>query len=114
MTIHLEHDLVALKETLLTMASYAESAVTKSIKALVERDDDGGSREQDTRAVHRNPCALYQCGLKICCLRFYRFPEKFTTSFSAGISFLCASAGPLASAGFQPSPRPTTSNDARE
>ncbi|MDB6123426.1 MAG: Phosphate-specific transport system accessory protein PhoU [Pedosphaera sp.] len=40
MTIHFEHELVGLKEKLLTMASHAEGAVTKSIKALVERDDD--------------------------------------------------------------------------
>jgi phosphate transport system protein len=40
MTIHFEHELVGLKEKLLTMASHAEGAVTKSIKALTERDDE--------------------------------------------------------------------------
>ena len=40
MTIHLEQELVELKEKLLTMASHAESAVTRAIKALVERDDE--------------------------------------------------------------------------
>ncbi|HEX3798210.1 MAG TPA: phosphate signaling complex protein PhoU [Verrucomicrobiae bacterium] len=40
MTIHFEHELVELKEKLLTMASHAESAVTRAIKALVERDDE--------------------------------------------------------------------------
>jgi phosphate transport system protein len=40
MTIHFENELAGLKEKLLTMASHAESAVTKSIKALVERDDE--------------------------------------------------------------------------
>ena len=40
MTIHFENELVGLKEKLLTMASHAEGAVTKSIKALVERDDE--------------------------------------------------------------------------
>src|SRR6202050_1296319 len=40
MTIHFEQQLVELKEKLLTMASNAESAVTRAIKALVERDDE--------------------------------------------------------------------------
>jgi len=40
MTIHFEHELVGLKEKLLTMASHAESAVTKAIRALTERDDE--------------------------------------------------------------------------
>jgi phosphate transport system protein len=40
MTIHFEQELVELKEKLLTMASHAESAVTRAIKALVDRDDE--------------------------------------------------------------------------
>jgi phosphate transport system protein len=40
MTIHFEHELVNLKEKLLTMASHSEGAVNKAIKALVERDDE--------------------------------------------------------------------------
>src|SRR6267378_289378 len=40
MTIHFEHELIGLKEKLLTMASHAEKAVTLAIKALVERDDE--------------------------------------------------------------------------
>jgi phosphate transport system protein len=40
MTIHFENELAGLKEKLLTMASHAESAVAKAIKALVERDDE--------------------------------------------------------------------------
>jgi len=40
MTIHFENELAGLKEKLLTMASHAESAVSKGIKALVERDDE--------------------------------------------------------------------------
>lgn len=40
MTIHFENELTNLKEMLLTMASHAEGAVTKSIKALVDRDDE--------------------------------------------------------------------------
>src|SRR5438132_7910722 len=37
---HLDQELVALKEKLLTMASKAEAAVNNAIKALVDRDDD--------------------------------------------------------------------------
>ncbi|HWY75817.1 MAG TPA: PhoU domain-containing protein, partial [Verrucomicrobiae bacterium] len=40
MTIHFEHELIELKEKLLTMASHSEAAVNKAIKALVERDDE--------------------------------------------------------------------------
>src|SRR5580704_17132775 len=40
MTIHFENELAGLKEKLLIMASHAESAVSKAIKALVERDDE--------------------------------------------------------------------------
>src|ERR1700722_7459280 len=40
MTIHFEHELVGLKEKLLTMASHAEGSVTKAINALTERDDE--------------------------------------------------------------------------
>jgi phosphate transport system protein len=40
MTIHFENELAGLKEKLLIMASHAESAVAKSIKSLVERDDE--------------------------------------------------------------------------
>jgi phosphate transport system protein len=37
---HFEQEIATLKERLLTMASLAEGAVNKAIKALVERDDD--------------------------------------------------------------------------
>jgi len=37
---HFEQEIAALKESLLTMASLAEGAVNKAIKALVEREDD--------------------------------------------------------------------------
>src|SRR6267142_1616360 len=40
MTLHFEHELVELKEQLLTMASHAETAVTTAVKAVIERDDD--------------------------------------------------------------------------
>jgi len=38
--IHFDQELASLKEQLLIMASLAEAAVNKAIKALVERDDD--------------------------------------------------------------------------
>ncbi|MHB8523702.1 MAG: phosphate signaling complex protein PhoU [Limisphaerales bacterium] len=37
---HFDQELAELKDRLLTMASHAESAVTRSVKALVERDDE--------------------------------------------------------------------------
>ena len=37
---HFEAGLDTLKQKLLTMASHAESAVTRAIKALVDRDDE--------------------------------------------------------------------------
>jgi phosphate transport system ATP-binding protein len=40
MTRHFEHELDALKQKLLTMASHAEASVTNAIKGLVERNDD--------------------------------------------------------------------------
>ena len=40
MSHHIEQELTALKEMLLTMASHAEAAVTRAIRAVVERDDD--------------------------------------------------------------------------
>ena len=39
MTRHFDQDLAALKQKLLAMASHAESALSKGIKALVDRDD---------------------------------------------------------------------------
>ena len=38
--IHFEQEITALKDKLLTMASKATDAVNKSIKALVDRDDE--------------------------------------------------------------------------
>ncbi|MBN9693787.1 MAG: phosphate signaling complex protein PhoU [Verrucomicrobia bacterium] len=40
MMTHFESEIQSLKDRLLAMASRAESAVTNSVKALVERDDD--------------------------------------------------------------------------
>jgi phosphate transport system protein len=46
MSLHFEQDLEDLKKKLLSMAGHAENAVTRSIKALVERDDDLAGRVQ--------------------------------------------------------------------
>ena len=51
MTIHFENELAGLKEKLLTMASHAESAVTKAIKALVEREDELARRVMADDAI---------------------------------------------------------------
>ncbi|MSU20660.1 MAG: phosphate signaling complex protein PhoU [Pedosphaera sp.] len=50
MSHHIEQELTALKEMLLTMASHAEAAVTRAIRAVVERDDDlaTGVKEDDS------------------------------------------------------------------
>lgn len=40
MSTHFEQELEELKQELLSMASHAESAVTRAIKALTDRDDD--------------------------------------------------------------------------
>ena len=47
---HFDQELAALKEKLLAMASLAEAAVNKAIKALVDRDDDlaRGVKEEDS------------------------------------------------------------------
>jgi phosphate transport system protein len=47
---HFDQELASLKEKLLTMASLAEAAVNKAIKALVDRDDDlaRGVKDEDS------------------------------------------------------------------
>src|SRR4051812_43248817 len=40
MTKHFQDEMAALKQKLLTMASHAETALSSSVKALVERNDD--------------------------------------------------------------------------
>jgi phosphate transport system protein len=47
MPIYLDQELMALKEMLLTMASHAETAVTRAIKAAMERDDDLARQVKD-------------------------------------------------------------------
>ena len=47
----LENDLAALKEKLLTMASHAEAAVNRAVKALVRRDDDLARRTKEEDSV---------------------------------------------------------------
>src|SRR5256885_11365584 len=44
---HYATELTRLKESLLTMASHAESAVTRAMRALVERDDALALQVQD-------------------------------------------------------------------
>ncbi len=51
MTLHLEKELGELREKLLTMASCSEAAVTRSVKALVERDDELSRRVMVDDAV---------------------------------------------------------------
>ena len=51
---HLDQELAALKEKLLTMASKAEAAVNNAIKALVDRDDDlARSVKEEDNAIDR-------------------------------------------------------------
>ncbi len=47
----LEHELRQLKEQLLTMASHAEAAVNRSVKALIRRDDELAQRTKDEDSV---------------------------------------------------------------
>ena len=47
MTKHFEDELAKFKETLLTMGSYAESAVSQAVQSLVERDDTLACRVQE-------------------------------------------------------------------
>jgi phosphate transport system protein len=51
MTIHFENELAGLKEKLLTMASHAEGAVAKAMRALVERDDELARRVMADDAI---------------------------------------------------------------
>src|SRR5215510_5788225 len=54
MTLQFEHELVELKEKLLIMASHAETAVTTSVKAVIERDDDLARRvKEDDSTIDR-------------------------------------------------------------
>src|SRR6185295_1549330 len=50
----METELAALKEKLLMMASYAEAAVNRAVKALIRRDDDLArrTREEDDLIDH--------------------------------------------------------------
>ena len=48
---HHEQDLTHLKERLITMASHAETAVNRYIKALVERDNETASRAKEEDRV---------------------------------------------------------------
>src|SRR5438046_3604879 len=63
---HFEQDLSDLKEKLLTMASLAEAAVNKAVKALIERDDDLARqvKEQDS-AIDRLEIELDDMGINL-------------------------------------------------
>src|ERR1043166_3569133 len=63
---HFEHEIEALKERLLTMASLAEAAVNKAIKALVERDDDRARQvKEDDTAIDRLEIELDDMGINL-------------------------------------------------
>lgn len=49
--VHFEQELSAFKNTLLTMASHAESAVRRAVEALVQRDSDLAQRVRADDAV---------------------------------------------------------------
>ena len=51
MPSHLENELAALKEKLLTMASHAEAAVNRAVKALIRRDDDLARRTKEEDSI---------------------------------------------------------------
>ena len=48
---HFDQELSQLKEKLLTMASHSEGALTKAIKALVDRDDELARSVQDNDSI---------------------------------------------------------------
>lgn len=54
MSTHFEQELLELKDTLLTMASHASTAVNNAIRALVERDDDLARSVKDHDSVLDN------------------------------------------------------------
>lgn len=51
MPLHFDQELDALKEALLTMAGHAEGAVSRAIRAVVERDDDLAQQVKDEDSV---------------------------------------------------------------
>src|SRR5437773_946789 len=63
---HFEQELASLKDRLLTMASLAEAAVNKAVKALIERDDDLARqvKEQDS-AIDRLEIELDDMGINL-------------------------------------------------
>src|SRR6266704_957512 len=63
---HFEQELASLKDRLLTMASLAEAAVNKAVKALIERDDELARqvKEQDS-AIDRLEIELDDMGINL-------------------------------------------------
>lgn len=51
MSAHFEQELEELKNRLLTMAGHAETAVSRAIKALIERDDDLARRVREDDSI---------------------------------------------------------------
>src|SRR5207248_10795574 len=61
-----ENELAALKEKLLLMASHAEAAVNRAVKALLKRDDDLARRtEEDDRILDRLEIEIDDCAIKL-------------------------------------------------
>src|ERR1041385_8401066 len=74
------NDLVPLKEKLLTMASYAESAVNRAVKALVRRDDELARQThlEDDR-IDRLEIEIDELALKLLARRPGPFELRFIT-----------------------------------
>lgn len=84
MSDRLEHELPALKEQLLIMASRAEAAVNRAVKALLKRDDNLArqTKEQDSMIdqlemeIDETAIKLLEGGLKGTNLRFVTMAMK--------------------------------------
>jgi phosphate transport system protein len=63
---HWENELSALKTTLLTMASHAEAAVNRAVKALLRRDDDLARQiKEDARVIDALEKQIDQTSLQL-------------------------------------------------
>ena len=66
MANHFDTELAALKEKLLLMASHAEAAVNRAIKALLKRDDDLSRRtEEDDEILDRLEIEIDEAAIKL-------------------------------------------------
>ncbi|MDX1952194.1 MAG: phosphate signaling complex protein PhoU [Verrucomicrobiota bacterium] len=67
---HFDQDLALLKQKLLTMASYAENAVTNAIKALMERNDELARKViEDDSAMDHLEVELDEMAINLLALR---------------------------------------------